>query len=994
MKTKLIVAFYVSMMLFSLTLSIASADTLQYRGSIQNIANGQSNTKDLVWNASNFAGLYYDLDSNIATETLTIKANELTAPYDRTLSKNSLIYETYPVQVEYEVHRKEGITVDGNSKYYAEGWMAEKYVAINGKANKIAKLLLEMKSNEKEDLAINEELKLPEGFTLTSNKTDLDNKEVLLSLSKDEKEIDSKLVKEGEVYVYAKDLADEKEVPIFSIYVDKVFRGNESKVVQLKYAWLMSEEVIEIDNGKIFNAMEVKNATKSGIELANEEPIDLEPNSIVDIMGNLKFKVADTKEVIRFYPMLEYIESGTYEIRGTVQNIENGNSNANDLVWKAYNFAGLYYDLDSDLATPETLSINANELTATSDRTISKNGIIYKTKPISKEYEFTKEGLYFMHNGNKVTEYPLIGWQAEKYVALEDDAQKLSRLIYEQDATETKTLIVGEPWDLGEGYTLTAKQVDLDGRKVWLSLAKDGVEVESEVVIDGNFMVEDKDMAGKTDVVYFVTYVDAVFRGTEANMAQLKYTWLISDKVEEIKEGDIYGAMEVINASSSYILLQNNKSLNLDQGTTVDIMGNLKFKVADDSSAIRFYPLVEKKVVGIPVFKPEYDKLEISPSYYSFRLKPSENQTITVTVKNPYNKKVHTQIQFVEDQYRENVIDKNWIKVTPNSADIQAYGKQEYTIKVSVPEDAEVGYYNAMIAFTNDTFPTPYPVPYPKYVNVFSLGLEVWVPPSIKILSPRYIYDKVESGQNYTYNIELENIGNSSISLKPEISLSYIYYSNEIPEEWITIDSPPQINAKSKATVKVTLNIPRNASAGSYSTEINLNISDRGLSEWDQKVQMNLEVWTPPTEPFLKTFEVPSEGKNIKITLSANQYKYSIYSASTVPTFKVTLTSPDNKTLEPEANNLILSGSVNIVVDNNIPLPPPPPPPRTLTAHTGLVAIEVGYPPQTASTGIYKEYYNKYTETYSISNAKSGTWKLQIMPKDTDRFDYIIEIEG
>ncbi|HID26728.1 MAG TPA: hypothetical protein EYP22_02640 [Methanosarcinales archaeon] len=845
MKTKLIVAFYVSMMLFSLTLSIASADTLQYRGSIQNIANGQSNTKDLVWNASNFAGLYYDLDSNIATETLTIKANELTAPDDRTISKNSLIYETYPVQVEYEVHRKEGITVDGNSKYYAEGWMAEKYVAINGKANKIAKLLLEMKGDEKDDLAIKEELKLPEGFTLTSNKIDLDNKEVLLSLSKDGKEIDSKLVKEGEVYVYAKDLASEKEVPIFSIYVEEVFQGNESKVVQLKYAWLMSEKVIEIDNGKIFGLMEVKNATESGIELANEEPIDLKPNMNVDIIGNLKFKVADTKEVLRFHPMLEYTESGTYEIRGRVQNIENGKSNANDLVWKAYNFAAFYYDLDSDLATPETLSINANELKALEDRSISKNGIIYKTKQVSKEYEFKKVDLYFMHKGKKVTEYPLIGWQAEKYVAVGDDAQKLSRLIYEQDASETKTLVVGEPWNLGDGYTLTAKQVDLDGNKVWLSLAKYGVEVESEVVNDNAFMVEDKDMAGKTDVVYFVTYVDAVFRGTEANMVQIKYTWLISDKVEEIKEGDLYGAMEVINASSDYILLLNNKSINLDQGTTVDIIGNLKFKVADDSSAIRFYPFVEKKLVGIPVFKPEYDKLEISPSYYSFRLKPSENQTITVTVKNPYNKEVHTQVQIIP--YKESVIDKNWIKVTPSSADIPAYGKQEYTINVTIPEDAGVGYYNAMIAFTNDTYSYPYPVPYPNYVNVFSLSLEVWIPPSIKILSPRYIYDKVESGQNYTYSIKLENLGNQSINLKPEISKSYKYSQYNLPEDWITLDSHQSINASSKATVKIIVKIPYNTPAGSYGTEINLNISDRGLREWEQKVQINLEVWVPPS---------------------------------------------------------------------------------------------------------------------------------------------------
>ena len=39
---------------------------------------------------------------------------------------------------------------------------------------------------------------------------------------------------------------------------------------------------------------------------------------------------------------------------------------------------------------------------------------------------------------------------------------------FASDGDYVKTLVRGEKWDLGGGYTLEAMQIDLDGEKVWL----------------------------------------------------------------------------------------------------------------------------------------------------------------------------------------------------------------------------------------------------------------------------------------------------------------------------------------------------------------------------------------------------------------------------------------------------------------------------------------------------------------------------------------------
>ncbi|MDO8727338.1 MAG: PGF-CTERM sorting domain-containing protein, partial [Candidatus Methanoperedens sp.] len=63
---------------------------------------------------------------------------------------------------------------------------------------------------------------------------------------------------------------------------------------------------------------------------------------------------------------------------------------------------------------------------------------------------------------------------------------------------------------------------------------------------------------------------------------------------------DKYGVMEVMDdgASDKEINLQNKDSaVSLSQNSVTDIMGNMKFSVAD-STTVRFFPMVEYQIVG------------------------------------------------------------------------------------------------------------------------------------------------------------------------------------------------------------------------------------------------------------------------------------------------------------------------------------------------------------------------------------------------------------
>ena len=85
-------------------------------------------------------------------------------------------------------------------------------------------------------------------------------------------------------------------------------------------------------------------------------------------------------------------------------------------------------------------------------------------------------------------QYPLIDLFGEKYVPLLEESDpiwkshvdKLAKLVI--DSEGSYTLKTGEKLDIGQGYSLQVKQVDVDGQKVLLEFDKDGQYVDDQII--------------------------------------------------------------------------------------------------------------------------------------------------------------------------------------------------------------------------------------------------------------------------------------------------------------------------------------------------------------------------------------------------------------------------------------------------------------------------------------------------------------------------------
>jgi S-layer protein (TIGR01567 family) len=318
--------------------AVIQVTSLDIRGQVwDGVASGgviepHTSSGQVGWDANNFAGFWYDLKKGLQSEnlTLTVAANKTLDGNVRTIDKQSLFYNTTRQLVNYTVYEvnntyfvERGLDANGNKapgttggfQYGKLGWFAEPYVALNGKTNKLAKLIIEQgkSSSEKKSLTVGETWDIGDGWTLTAQSIDAkaSPRQAWLVLSKDGVKKDDKVISEKQVYTYVeKSIAGESDVPLFVTFVDSVFAGATSDMVQLRYTWAVSTSVTEIKSGDTYGSLKVVTDGSSApftASLWNEESsISLSTDSTVDIAGNLKFQTADN-DTLRFYPKVDYV---------------------------------------------------------------------------------------------------------------------------------------------------------------------------------------------------------------------------------------------------------------------------------------------------------------------------------------------------------------------------------------------------------------------------------------------------------------------------------------------------------------------------------------------------------------------------------------------------------------------------------------------------------------------------------------------------------------
>jgi len=540
---------------------------------------------EYTWTPLSFSGFFYDMDDQVGTETLTIS---LDSQGDRTVDSGGLVYYSDVQEINFEY---------GDwGKFQVIGFMADKYFAgyvandvidrdlsmIN--ENQLRRVLVD--SDDDQTITTGSVLSLEEGYELRIKEIDINGNKVWLALAKDGEEIDSKVVSPDgastSTYKYEVEIGG-RDTPLVMAHIENVFQGAESSLVTVDGLFQISDTYASVEDGDKYGEMEVIAVSDQGIEMNNEDSFTLRKDKIVNIMGDVGFEVADS-DTVRFAPIVQ--RKGTYEIRGTIIDP----SKIDEFVWNAYNFEGFYYDIDDDVGTESLKVILTGEK-------IEDRDLIYETSPQSVEFKFDKWG-----------KYDVIGFMADKYFAGYNNGTELTdeySIINEgelrkvlMDSDDDTTLSSGSAMPMKEGYELQIKEVDLDGNKVWLALTKDGDEVGNKVVTPDSANVKSSTFVyeipiGSEDVPIVAAHVATVFRGSEQDLATIDGIFQVSDTAESVEEGEVHGKMEVDSLSDQGITMRNDGSISLGKGKEIEIMGNLKFVVADNNER-NFAPFATK----------------------------------------------------------------------------------------------------------------------------------------------------------------------------------------------------------------------------------------------------------------------------------------------------------------------------------------------------------------------------------------------------------------
>lgn len=532
-------------------------------------------TLEYTWTAQSYSGFYYDIDSGKSSETLTIN---LDSDSDRSIDDGDLVYSTKPIETDFEHN--------GWGSYQVIGFMAERYFAgytddsdfVRDDVSlisegQLAKVLTD--DDDKKSFFAGSSLVLEEGYKLSIVEVDMDGNKVLVSLTKDGKQVESAILTSRDDYVYEKDLGSAEDVPIIAVHFDEIFRGTETNAIFVRGIFQISDQYVEVDGGDDFGRMEVQTVSANEISMENNDDISLSRGKIISIMGKLKFIVADD-DTLRFAPFLDLTAPGTYELRGTITEEEN-------MTWTPLNFEGFYYNIDEGIGT-ESL-----EVVSLDGKTIEKGDLVYSTVAEEVSFEYGQWG-----------KFRVVGFMAEKYFAgypenrFTDDVSmlsegQLSKVLIDND--KKSTVVAGSSLVLEEGYEIEIVEVDISGDKILVTLMKNGKKVDSEVIKSNADLVFEKDLGSAESVPIIVVHFEEIFRGTETNAVFMKGMFQISEKFVEVNNGDSYDKMEVKRINSQMIEMENDKSITLSRDKTIPIMGDISLKVAD-SDTIRYYPFV------------------------------------------------------------------------------------------------------------------------------------------------------------------------------------------------------------------------------------------------------------------------------------------------------------------------------------------------------------------------------------------------------------------
>ncbi len=450
---------------------------------------------------------------------------------DRSIDSGDIEYVTEPTETDFEYSNW--------GSYQIIGFMAEKYFAgysENGSkvigddispisGGVLSKILVD--SDDKKSAYSGDAFALEEGYSLNIVEVDVNGESVWVQLEKDGNVVDEAFVTSNDNYVYKTNLGEEEDVPIIIVHFGTVFAGAETSAVFVQGIFQISSDYIELENGDTFGEMEVTSLSSSEIKMKNDDSLGLDEGETIDLMGKIQIQVADDS-TLRFAPILDTSETGTYELRGTVYDKGKSDPLPN---WTPFNFEGFYYNIDEGIGT-ENLTVEEF-----GDRDIPSGKLVYKSTPQAVDFEHNEWG-----------NFTVIGFMADKYFAgytdgsvkgAVDDVSLLSDNILCKvltDSDDKESMDSGSALALEDGYSLNIKEVDINGESVWVQLEKDGEVVDEGFVTSGEDYVYETDLGEAENVPLIIVHFGTVFSGTETSAVFVQGIFQLSDDYTEIKQ--------------------------------------------------------------------------------------------------------------------------------------------------------------------------------------------------------------------------------------------------------------------------------------------------------------------------------------------------------------------------------------------------------------------------------------------------------------------------
>ena len=530
-----------------------------------------------TWDARSFSGFFYDLDSGLSSETMTIHN------INRSLGEGDIVYQTRPIETDFE-HNDWG-------SYQLISFMAETYFAgytdkteIDDvekvsmlSSGQLSRILIDNDGQK----TVNESsfLKLENGYSLNIVEVDEKGNSVYVVLSKGNINLDSAIVSSNDDYVYKVDLGDVDDVATIAVHLNGIFNDNGLSGVIIEGVFQISEDYLELYDGNTYGNMELTSISSDLIEMENEDSISLYRGGIINLMNNIYLIVADDYD-LRFAPSLNISENETYELRGTVSEDDTL------LTWTPLNFEGFYYDIDEGIQT-ETL-----ELTDISGRNIDDGDLIYTSTPAPIEFEHSDWG-----------EFQIIGFMAEKYFAgYTDDTDIdgldevsllsqgcLSKLLIDDD--DSFLIYSDSSLIFEENYVLDITEINTSANEIFLSLTKDGGEVDNGIVSSSSDYTYSLDIGNNTNVPLIAVHFKDIIVAGEKKGVFVEGSFQISDQFVTFRDGGSFNNMEITSYSAHSIVMKNEDSILLSKGAVVNITDNIKLRVAN-SSTVRYYPFI------------------------------------------------------------------------------------------------------------------------------------------------------------------------------------------------------------------------------------------------------------------------------------------------------------------------------------------------------------------------------------------------------------------